>query len=101
MGISAERLAGYFCTSASKRAASCGEKIDIFSESLAMHQLPGPCLCFHIHLFLVLGCSQPSGFSEFQLAAASVLAAPADYRTVALQSEPCIAVPHRDPFFAQ
>ena len=78
MGISADRLTGYFFTSASKRAASCGEKIDIVSISSLMHQLPRPRLCYHIHFFLGRVCriSQSAGFRQLQYAGLSIFALP-------------------------
>src|SRR5579863_8826673 len=106
MGIRAERLAGYFFTSSSKRAASWGEKIDIVSlpaaaALLLMHQLPRPCLCCHIHLFLVFAGSQPAGFGEFQHATAVVVAPPCDRCALPFQLKPRITMPDGDPFFAE
>src|SRR3954447_15165453 len=113
MGISADRLAGYFVTSASKRAASCGEKIEIlsvpvpalplpalpFRASLLMHHPPRPRFSRHIHLFLDFARSQPSRLSQLQHPASSILALPRDRRPHAIQFEPRVPVPHRDSFF--
>src|SRR5579862_4003064 len=105
MVIRAERLAGYFFTSSSKRAASWGEKIDIVSlpaaaALLLMHQLPRPCLCCHIHLFLVFAGSQPAGFGQLQDAVSSIFPAPVYGGSLAVKFEPCIAVADGDTFFA-
>src|ERR1700741_1904327 len=40
MGTRAERLTGYFATSASKRAASCGEKMVMVSLLIASTPVP-------------------------------------------------------------
>src|SRR5215469_7937518 len=101
MGISAERLTGYFFASASKRAASCGEKMLIVSESFPMHQPPRPRLRRHIHLFLVSVFAEPPGFRQFQHAALSILAAPVDLCALPIQLKPRIAMPYRDPLLAK
>src|SRR5579863_8540267 len=101
MGISAERLAGYFFTSASKRAASCGEKIDIVSLSGLMHQLPRPRLRRHIHLFLDLTGTQPAGLRHFDHTLAPILAAPMDDCAITIQFHPAIALTHGDSFLSQ
>src|SRR5258708_38591941 len=96
----AERLTGYFVTSASKREASWGENTDM--DSLAMHQLPGPGLCCHVHFFfLTFAGSQPPGFRQPQRSCSSILSLPVYPRAVAIQIQPRIAVPHCDSFFPQ
>src|SRR5690242_12262631 len=101
MGIRAERLTGYFCTSASKRAASCGEKIDMVSDSLLMHQLPRPRLCSHIHFFLSVIAEEAPALGQLEHAVLSIFAAPGNLSTPPVQLQPCVSMAHLDPFFPQ
>src|SRR5579871_6694665 len=120
MGISADRFTGYFFTSPSNRAASCGEKIDIVSLSGLMHHLPRPRFSRHIHLFFRVprvpgvgnwdrlsipkpefATSKSPRLRQLQLTAAPILTSPANVRTLSIQFQPRIPVPHHDPFFSQ
>src|SRR5512141_1095685 len=103
MGIRAERLAGYFSTNASKRAASCGEKIDIdsltFLVSRAVHQLPRPGFCLEIHLFLMFAGPNASGFCQFHASGLSIVALPLNPSAIPHQLKPAITVAHHNAFF--
>ncbi len=96
----AERLTGYFWTSASKRAASSGEKIDlrrivIYLGSFLQFAIctrDGCCIssrahCFsgQIHCFLRQFAAQSSGFGEFHRSAASIFSRPGDDCVMALE----------------
>ncbi len=93
------RALGISATSASKRAASRGEKMDIVSVLIASS--PAPMLRGHIHLFLACFAAQPASFCQLQHSVPSVFAPPDDLRSAALKSSQASAVADRNLFFAQ
>jgi len=108
----AERLTGYFWTSASKRAASAGEKTNTGSGvvflgliSLApvrlQHQLPRPLFGCQVH-GLFIGCAaQGSGFGAFHGSHGSIFSRPGKDCVIAVEAQPFFIVADGDFFLGQ